>query len=89
MSHITNPNQGDITMSNTDDIRRNMIETGQTRDDLLANIGPTWDTAAMQKEFEPLGFAAPFIVVRRRSDGAKGSLEFTHNPRVYFNWVPD
>lgn len=76
-------------MANTDDIRKDMIETGQDREDLLANIGPTWDTAEMQKEFEPLGFAAPFIVVRRRSDGKKGSLEFTHNPRVYFGWRED
>jgi hypothetical protein len=25
----------------------------------------------------------------RKSDGVKGSLEFTHNPRVYFNFVAD
>jgi hypothetical protein len=47
---------------------------------------PTWDTAALRRDFEVLGFAAPFVVVRRRSDGAKGSLEFTHSPRVYFAW---
>lgn len=76
-------------MSNTDDIRRELIETGQPAADLAETDGPTWDTAAMQRDFEALGFAAPFIVVRRRSDGAKGSLEFTHNPRVYFNWVAD
>jgi hypothetical protein len=76
-------------MANTDDIRRDMIETGQTREDLLANIGPTWDTDTLRKEFEVLGFAAPFVVVRRRSDGVKGSLEFTHNPRVYFGWRED
>lgn len=49
--------------------------------------GPTWDTETMQRDFEPLGFAAPFIVVRRRSDGQKGTLTFTHNPRVYFDFV--
>jgi hypothetical protein len=76
-------------MTNTDDIRRDMIETGQTRDDLVANIGPTWDTAALQRDFEVTGFQAPFVVVKRRSDGAVGSLEFTHRPRVYFNWQAD
>ncbi len=30
---------------------------------------------------------APFVIVRRRADGVKGSLEFQHNPRFYFNWV--
>jgi hypothetical protein len=79
-------------MANTDDIRREMIETGQPAVDLAATIitdQPTWDTDALRQEFEVLGFAAPFVVVRRKSDGQKGSLEFTHNPRVYFNFVAD
>jgi hypothetical protein len=36
-----------------------------------------------------MGYAAPFVVVRRRSDGQRGSLEFSHQPRVYFGWRPD
>jgi hypothetical protein len=28
-------------------------------------------------------------VVRRKSDGVKGSLEFQHNPRFYFNFKSD
>jgi hypothetical protein len=32
---------------------------------------------------------APFVIVTRKSDGAKGSLEFTHNPRFYFNFAVD
>lgn len=51
--------------------------------------GQTWDTAQMQEDFEPLGFSAPFIAVKRRSDGVKGTLEFTHNPRVYFDFKED
>jgi hypothetical protein len=43
----------------------------------------------MTRDFEVLGFAAPFAVVRRRSDGQRGSLEFIHSPRVYFGFVPD
>lgn len=50
---------------------------------------PTWDTAAMQAEFQVLGFSAPFVVVRRRSDGVRGSLQFTHQPRIYFGWDAD
>lgn len=49
--------------------------------------GPLWDTDEMQRDFEPIGFAAPFIVVRRRSDGQKGTLTFTHSPRVYFDFA--
>jgi len=76
-------------MANTDNIRREMIETGQPALDLAANTDPTWDTDAVREQFEVLGFAAPFVVVRRKSDGVKGSLEFTHSPRIYFNFVPD
>ena len=50
--------------------------------------GPVWDTSGMQEDFEAIGFAAPFVVVRRRSDGVKGTLTFTHRPRHYFDFVP-
>lgn len=73
----------------TADTRRDMIASGQPAADLAAEQGQTWDTAALQREFEVTGFAAPYVVVRRRSDGAVGSLEFTHSPRVYFGWKED
>jgi hypothetical protein len=50
--------------------------------------GQTWDTAQLQADFEVIGFSAPFVVVRRRADGQKGSLEFTHSPRVYHSFSP-
>lgn len=40
-------------------------------------------------DFAILGFMAPYVVVRRRSDGRKGILEFQHLPRFYFNFVLD
>jgi hypothetical protein len=43
----------------------------------------------LQEEFEVLGFVAPFVVVRRKSDGQKGSLMFQHRPRFYFSFRPD
>jgi hypothetical protein len=75
----------------TDDtaaIRREMTEAGQPHADLAADPGRTWTTAELQEDFEVLGFLAPFVTVRRRSDGQLGSLEFTHAPRVYFGWRP-
>ena len=36
-----------------------------------------------------LASSPPFVVVRRKSDGVKGSLEFQHNPRYYFSFSPD
>jgi hypothetical protein len=72
-----------------DAARREMIASGQPHADLAADDGRKWTTAELQAEFEVIGFAAPFVVVRRRSDGQRGSLEFTHSPRVYFGWRPD
>lgn len=48
-----------------------------------------WTTDQLREDFEVMGFSAPYVVVKRRSDGVVGSLEFTHMPRVYFNWVED
>lgn len=49
---------------------------------------PTWSTQELQDDFEVLGFQAPFVVVARRSDGRRGSLQFRHSPRIYFGWEP-
>jgi hypothetical protein len=70
-------------------IRRQMIENNQPQADLSADEGQTWTTGQLSRDFEVLGVAAPFVVVRRRSDGQLGSLEFTHSPRVYFGWRAD
>lgn len=49
--------------------------------------GETWDTEKLQQDYNVLGFAAPFIMVERKSDGVRGTLMFRHHPRVYFNFV--
>jgi hypothetical protein len=56
---------------------------------LTSKYGRAWSTAELCAEFEVLGFMAPYVVVQRKADGCKGSLEFQHSPRVYFNFVPD
>ena len=48
-----------------------------------------WTTDELRAEFDVLGFLAPFVVVRRRSDGAKGTLWFQHSPRLYASWQED
>jgi hypothetical protein len=74
--------------------RSNMKDdTEQMRRAMLAKPrpvqGPQWDTEALRTDFEVIGFLAPFVAVRRKSDGRKGSMQFTHSPRVYFNFVED
>jgi hypothetical protein len=72
----------------TENVRRAMIATGQPQRD-LAEAKERWTTDDLSRDFEVIGFAAPFVVVVRKADGVKGSLEFTHSPRVYFNFVAD
>jgi hypothetical protein len=48
----------------------------------------TWDTQQLQEDFEVKSFLAPYVLVRRKSDGVEGLLEFTHSPRLYFNFTP-
>jgi hypothetical protein len=57
-----------------------------SREALEAQYGQVWDGSQLAADFQVIGFMAPLVVVRRRSDGAKGSLEFQHSPRFYFNW---
>jgi hypothetical protein len=53
---------------------------------LEAIHGQVWNTDELSKDFNVLGFMAPFIAVTRKSDGVKGALEFQHMPRFYFNF---
>ena len=58
----------------------------ETRTTLEAEYGQVWDTRQLQVEFEVKGFLAPYVVVVRKSDNKKGSMEFTHYPRFYFDF---
>ncbi len=57
-----------------------------SREHLEARYGEVWDTAELTKDFVVIGFAAPLVVVRRKADGVKGSLEFQPHPRLYFHF---
>ena len=59
------------------------------RQRLEKNYGQVWDTKELSAEFEVTGFMAPFVVVRRKSDGKVGSMEFQHRPRFYYSFTED
>jgi hypothetical protein len=59
-----------------------------SREALEAEYGQVWDTQQLSKDFTVEGFLAPYVIVRRRSDGQRGSLMFQHNPRFYFSFEP-
>jgi len=74
----------------TETIRREMVQEinhdPNSRPALAEKYGQVWNTKEMQEDFEVLGFMAPFISVRRKSDCQKGSLTFQHDPRFYFDF---
>ena len=55
-----------------------------SREYLEAKHGQVWDTQQLSDSFEVLGFMAPLVVVRRKSNNQKGSLMFQASPRFYF-----
>lgn len=77
----------------TESVRREMVaeinSTPGSRAALEAKHGTVWDTTELQRDFEALGFLAPFVVARRRADGVKGSLIFQHAPRLYYGFKPE
>jgi hypothetical protein len=48
-----------------------------------------WTTKALQEDYEVLGFGYGVCIVKRRSDGVKGTLDFgvVDGSRHYFNFV--
>jgi hypothetical protein len=81
-----------MSIDPTEPIRRDLValinaDPG-TRESLEATHGRVWDTDQLRQEFDALGFAAPLIIVRRKSDGVRGSLLFQHAPRFYFHFQP-
>ncbi len=59
----------------------------EPREALEQRYGNVWDAHELARDFIVMGFFAPLVVVRRRSDRVRGSLEFQHAPRFYFNWI--
>ena len=49
--------------------------------------GEVLTTAEAVQKYEFVAFCAPFVEVRRRSDGQLGTLEFQPSPRFYFSFV--
>ena len=82
----------------TENIRRSMVaniagqvestnpQTERQRLESEWGVGNVFDTAQLSAQFEVIGFMAPFCVVREKASGKKGSVQFQHNPRLYFGF---
>jgi hypothetical protein len=77
----------------TENVRREMVKelnaAPKGRAELELKHGQVWNTQELGRDYEVIGFLAPFVMVRRRSDGIVGSLMFQHAPRFYFNFLTD
>ncbi|MDR3638631.1 MAG: hypothetical protein P4L84_32800 [Isosphaeraceae bacterium] len=72
--------------------RQRLVEINSalgSRQALEAIHGQVWDPDDLVRDYVVEGFLAPFVVVVRKLDGQRGSLEFQHHPRFYFNFEPD
>lgn len=77
-------------MDETEATRRAMIQGTLDQLVVAASRGEqVWDTDEFRLDFELLGFMAPFVVVRRKSHGVRGTLQFTHDPRWHFGWLEE
>jgi hypothetical protein len=79
--------KGQNMTDSSENIRRHLIATGQPAE-ALAQAEQKWTTDQLREEFEVIGFMAPFVVVVRKADGVKGSMEFAGSPRYYFDFKP-
>lgn len=67
----------------------NEVNQDAERTKLEEKYGEVLTTDQMQEQFTVEGFLAPFVVCRRKSDGKRGTLMFSHSPRYYFGWQED
>jgi hypothetical protein len=56
---------------------------------LEATYGRVWDTEELGREFEVVGFLAPFVVVRRKFRRPNRVVGVPAPPRFYFSFEPD
>ncbi len=64
------------------------VAEAKARRETEYGVGNVWTTDELQKTFDVQGFSSPFVIVVRNSDGKKGSIQFDHQPRVYYRFVP-
>ena len=59
------------------------------KEELEELFGEVLATGEATEKYEFIAFCAPFVEVRRKSDGKRGTLEFQANPRFYFKFVEE
>jgi len=66
--------------SNDEQLERTRLEF------LHREKGRIWDAQEMSEEFDVESILTPFVIVRRRADGVRGTLMYQASPRFYFDF---
>jgi len=66
-----------------------LTDKAQVRADLESRHTDVMTTDEMTSSFEVRSFCMGLVFVTRKSDGVRGTLDFTHMPRFYFGFMPD
>ena len=61
--------------------------TDRLKAELEAKYGKVWTTEEAKADFEFHGFCPPYVEVIRKADSVKGTLQFIHDPRFYFDFL--
>ena len=59
------------------------------KEELVQLYGEVLTTPEATEKYEFVAFCAPLVEVKRRTDNRRGTLEFQHSPRFYFNFIED
>ena len=74
----------------TEGVRRTMVTQINSdpldRKDAEDHYGQVWNTEELGREFEVQAFLAPYVTVKRKSDGVRGTMLFQHCPRLYYTF---
>lgn len=78
------------TMDPTEGVRRTMVAQINSdpldREAAVEHYGQVWDTQELGHEFEVQALLAPYVTVKRKSDGVRGTMLFQHCPRLYYTF---
>ena len=66
----------------TDMVKNKDITFNEIKDQILKE----YTTKQLLENFEVLQFMAPYVYVIRKKDGKKGTLQFNHSPRIYYDF---
>lgn len=85
-----NPAPVNTGADTSESTRRQMVaeinSKEEGRAELEKDYGQVWNTEEVSRDFSVEGFMAPFVVVRRKADGKRGTLMFQHSPRFYWGF---